>query len=234
MIKRHYQRFIVVFIVLSALAAWLQFWVTGSLWDHLDQEKMASALFSILMVSWMLSMSRWQGAFAMVKRSAPWLALLFILFSGYVFRNELSGVGQRLRAALVPHSGVESQPGSMRFVRSDDGHFHIHAQINGVGVLFLVDTGASDITLDKKTAARIGIDMEKLNFIKTYNTANGVVRGAPVRLEHFSVGSLNLSSLPASVNEGAMNQPLLGMKFFNRLQSFDVKDDLLTIRWQTP
>lgn len=234
MIKRHQQRFIVVFIVLSALASWLQFLVTGSLWDHLDQEKMASALFSILIVSWMLSRSRWQGAFAIIKLSAPWLILLFVLFSGYVFRSELSGIGQRLRAALMPHSGIESQPGSMRFVRSDDGHFHIHAQINGVGVLFLADTGASDITLDKKTAARIGIDMQKLNFSKTYHTANGVTRGAPIRLENFSVGSLNLSNLPASVNEGTMDQPLLGMNFFNRLQGFDVKNDLLTIRWKTP
>ncbi|MBF0132740.1 MAG: TIGR02281 family clan AA aspartic protease [Magnetococcales bacterium] len=234
MIRRHQQRFIVVFITLSALAAWLQFWVTGSLWDHLDQERIASAFFSILIASWLLSRSRWQGAFTIIKLSAPWLVLSFILFSGYVFRKELSGISQRLRAALVPHSGIESQPGSMHFVRSNDGHFHIHAQINGVGVLFLADTGASDITLDRQTAARIGIDIKKLNFIKTYHTANGVVRGAPIRLERFSVGSLNFSNLPASVNEGAMNQPLLGMRFFNRLQGFEVKDDLLTIRWQTP
>ncbi|HIJ84779.1 MAG: hypothetical protein HW380_894 [Magnetococcales bacterium] len=231
---RRGQRFIVIWIVLALLVLWLQWIVTGGLWDGLGQEKIASALFSMGLLSWMLSWSRWRGAFTLFKWTAPWLVLLLVLFSGYVFRAELSGVGQRLRAAFLPHSGVESQPGRMHFVRSNDGHFYIHAQINGRGVRFLADTGASDIILDRKTAARVGVAMERLDFSKVYNTANGRVRGAPVRLENFKVGSLELHNLPASVNDAPMDQPLLGMSFFNRLRGFEVHNDVLTIQWTSP
>ncbi|MBF0145688.1 MAG: TIGR02281 family clan AA aspartic protease [Magnetococcales bacterium] len=231
MIRGPGRRFTVVFVVLTLLALGLQFLVTGAIWGHPSQETIASALFSILMVSWMLSSTRWRGGFKIFKMTAPWLVVLFILFSGYVYRHELSGVGQRLLAAFLPHAGVESKPGSMQFVRADDGHFHIQARINGVGVSFLADTGASDIILDRKTASRIGIDLDRLQFSKVYETANGRVRGAPVLLDEFTLGSLVFRRLPASINESNMDQPLLGMAFFNRLQGFEVQKDRLTIRW---
>lgn len=234
MMKSPWQRFALVFTVLALFSLWLQLLTTGSVWDGLTEDRIAPAFFSIVIVSWLLSQSRWHRSITLFKLAVPWLVVLFMLFSGYVFRTEASAIGQRLRAALLPQSGTETQPGSMQFVRSNDGHFHIHAQINGVNVRFLADTGASDVVLDRKTAARVGIPMENLQFIKIYKTANGNVRGAPVPLKNFSVGSLQMHNLKASVNEAPMDQPLLGMSFFNRLRSYNVQDDLLTIHWNPP
>ncbi|MBF0108963.1 MAG: TIGR02281 family clan AA aspartic protease [Magnetococcales bacterium] len=227
-------RFSLVFVVLVLLVLGVRFLVTGEFAAFSDWEQVASALFSITIVGWMLSGSRWRGLGTMLRRTVPWLVLVFALFGGYVFRRDLAAVGQRLMGALLPHAGIEEQRGSIRFVRSSDGHFHIQGRINGVGVLFLADTGASDIILDRRTAARVGIDVNRLRFSRIYETANGQVRGAPVRLDRLTLGSLDLERLPASVNESPMAQPLLGMSFFNRLDGFEVRDDTLTLHWKTP
>ncbi|MBF0584078.1 MAG: TIGR02281 family clan AA aspartic protease [Magnetococcales bacterium] len=168
----------------------------------------------------------------MLKRIGLWSAFLLLMVVFYTVRVDMERLAKRTLAAVMPGMGFAEQPGSMSFYRASDGHFHVEALINGKAVRFLVDTGASDVMLAPKVAAALGFDVATLNFSKIYHTANGQVRGAPVVLRRFQIGGLVLENLPASVNGAEMKDSLLGMRFFNRLEGFEVQQEVLTIRWQ--
>ncbi|MDR0296627.1 MAG: TIGR02281 family clan AA aspartic protease [Rickettsia sp.] len=57
---------------------------------------------------------------------------------------------------------------------SNDGHFYINALVNGVKIKFMIDTGASDVALTTSDAKMLGFDLSKLNYTRTYSTANGI------------------------------------------------------------
>jgi len=100
-----------------------------------------------------------------------------------------------------------------------------------VEVNFMVDTGASDTVLAPSDAVRLGYNLEDLNFSRSYQTANGLGRGAPLQLDTLSIGPLVLYGFEASVNEADMSSSLLGMSFMRQLDSYEVRDRRLTLRW---
>ncbi len=159
-----------------------------------------------------------------------WVALGLVLVAGYAYRYEFRFVGERVLGALIPSYGATVAAGSVAFRTGDDGHFRVEALVDGVRVRFLVDTGASDVVLSPADARRLGFDLGRLAFTEYFATANGTVRGAPVRLDEIVIGPIRLTNLRASVNEAAMDTSLLGMSFLNRLDSYEVRGDTLTLR----
>jgi len=133
-------------------------------------------------------------------------------------------------AWLLPSRAVEVAEGVVEIRAGTGGHFVVTATVNGQPVDFLVDTGASDIVLSPEDAARLGYHPENLSFTRQYTTANGIGRGAPVRLDSLAVGPIVYSGVPASVNEAAMSESLLGMTFLRRLDSYEVRRDVLILR----
>jgi clan AA aspartic protease (TIGR02281 family) len=112
-----------------------------------------------------------------------------------------------------------------------NGHFVVDAMVNGSPITFLVDTGASNIVLTLADARRLGFLPGNLDFSEQYQTANGAVRGAPVRLRELRIGQYSLYDLEASVNEGPMEVSLLGMSFLQQLSGYQVEDGRLILRW---
>ena len=168
----------------------------------------------------------------MAKRVLLWLAFLLSMVVLYTVRTDAGRVVMQTLAAIVPGMAFTARPGEMSFYRASDGHFHMDVLVNGQPVRFMVDTGASDIMLAPDVARALGFNPDTLKFSKTYNTANGQVRGAPILLQRFQVGALLLENLPASVNGADMRNSLLGMRFFNKLAGFQVQKEVLTIQWQ--
>jgi aspartyl protease family protein len=111
------------------------------------------------------------------------------------------------------------------------GHFVLEALVNGVPLTFLVDTGASEIMLTLGAARALGFLPQDLNFSQRFRTANGEVRGAPVRLRELRIGQFSLYDLDASVNEAALAVSLLGMGFLEQLAGYQVEDGRLILRW---
>ena len=110
------------------------------------------------------------------------------------------------------------------------GHFVAEVTVDGTDVRFLVDTGASDVVLSPADAERLGFDPARLRFSKFYRTANGTVRGAPVRLSEMKIGPIRVTDVRASVNEADMNRSLLGMSFLNRLSGYAVEGGRLILK----
>lgn len=166
-----------------------------------------------------------------LRYAGIWIGIGAILSLGYAFRGELGMVGDRLAGNLAPARGVVSDKGrEVTLFAREDGHFYVEAEVEGKQVLFVVDTGASDVVLTRRDAERVGIEPEERDFTRIYQTANGAVTGAPVVLDSVAIGPIDLRNVEASVNSGPMGVSLLGMTFLGRLDSYRVKRDRLTLR----
>lgn len=98
------------------------------------------------------------------------------------------------------------------------GHFIAAGQINGQSVQFLVDTGASMISLNAAEARRLGV-----NYLKGErgfaSTANGIAAVYQVKLDAVRVGDISMNNVDALVHEGnSLPVVLLGMSFLNRVE----------------
>jgi aspartyl protease family protein len=171
---------------------------------------------------------------AALKHIAIWAALMLLLVGGYSYRDELTAAytdaRARITGELVPQRGVAVGEDAVRFRVARDGHFHVEADVDGKTVDFILDTGASDVVLTPDDARRLGWDPETLDYSKSYGTANGTVRGAPIRLDEVRVGPIRLDDVAASVNEAPMDSSLLGMSFLKRLSAVEFQGSQLTLR----
>ncbi len=112
-----------------------------------------------------------------------------------------------------------------------NGHFMVDAVVDGVEIRFLVDTGASSVVLTAKDAERLGYRLDGLEYSDRYQTANGEIRGAPVILPELRIGDLEIEDVRSSVIRAPLSTSLLGMTFLSRLESFEVRDEGLILRW---
>ena len=160
-----------------------------------------------------------------------WGGIFLVSMIGYAYRIELSAVKEKVLAEVMPSRGFQKQLNTISFPISSDGHFYIRAHVNGTPVRFLVDTGASHIVLSPEDARKTGFDPDNLKFDRFFETANGRVRGGSIRISDFKIKDFYFKEIGASVNGADMRESLLGMTFFKRLESYHVKDDILTLNW---
>tara|TARA_Y100001960_G_C14751307_1_gene868633 strand:+ start:1298 stop:1993 length:696 start_codon:yes stop_codon:yes gene_type:complete len=164
-----------------------------------------------------------------VKYGGIWFTIGVCLILAYSFRHDARDIIGRITAELFPED--PRAVGEVIEVRAGShGHFVLKAEIDGVTIRFLVDTGASDVMLSMRDASQLGLIPEKLVFNKFYSTANGLVKGAPVRIKRMTIGPISITNVSASVNAGEMKQSLLGMSFLNRLSGFEVRDGILRLK----
>ncbi len=107
---------------------------------------------------------------------------------------------------------------SVTLYANGQGHFVADCQINGVALKFLVDTGATHVTLNSGDAKFAKIDYKRGQPIQVA-TANGVVTAYAVTIANLKIGNISLSQVPASVLEGGSpSMVLLGMSALNRME----------------
>jgi len=97
------------------------------------------------------------------------------------------------------------------------GHFLTMGNINGRSIRFLVDTGASMVSLSAADAAHLGIDL-KNGKAGTSQTANGQAATVQIKLDTVQVGGITLHNVDAVVHQTDMPFALLGMSFLNRME----------------
>ena len=158
-------------------------------------------------------------------KTAQQAAIWALIFLGAI---AVAGVWSDVRRGAYPTEAVV-RGDTLEVPVADDGHFYLAAEINGAKVLFVVDTGASEIVLTRRDAERAGLDPDTLNFFGSAMTANGRVETAPVRLESFTLGGQTDTNLPAVVNGGELDTSLLGMSYLGRFE-MTLRPDRLTLR----
>jgi aspartyl protease family protein len=130
--------------------------------------------------------------------------------------------------SLVP---AGTRPGGSSIVLSagSGGHFQTSGSINGRGVQFLVDTGASLVTLGRDTATRLGLDLRNAQPVEA-RTANGVVRASLVSLATLRIGDVDVYDVQAVVLPAPMDQVLLGNSYLSRFQMRRDNDQMTLTR----
>jgi aspartyl protease family protein len=142
--------------------------------------------------------------------AAVWLALAGVLY--LVFDR----VEQKRQANFKPYA---LSSGDLVIPRQRDGHFHVEGEVNRQPVTFLVDTGASHVSVSQALATQTGLPSGQDIML---STANGqrpgqLVRGVPVRAGHLV---LNDASVTVGLSGLRPDQALLGQAF---LKHFDVE-----------
>jgi aspartyl protease family protein len=141
---------------------------------------------------------------------AVWLALAGILY--VVFER----IEHNRQASFKPYA---LSTGELVIPRQDDGHFHVMGEVNRQPVSFLVDTGASHVSVSQALAQQA--ELPEGQSI-TLSTANGerpgqLVRGVPVRAGHLV---LNDTTVTVGLVGLPPDQALLGQAF---LKHFDIE-----------
>lgn len=133
-------------------------------------------------------------------------------------------------APAAPQQVRSLSPNSLVFRANKQGHVELEAVVNGAPVRFLVDTGATLVVLSMRDAAAAGISRTSLDFSIRTSTANGVGRAAPIKLRELRIGQFSASDVPAAVVEN-LQMSLLGQTFLKRLDSYEMRDGVLTLYW---
>ncbi len=126
--------------------------------------------------------------------------------------------GSRRILKLGQQQVGSTSSGVQRVTLSADarGHFLVDGQINGAAVRFLVDTGATLVSVSRSDAERLGLDYLGGTPFQLA-TANGVARAWKIRLDAVRVGGITVNAVDAAVVDNASMPTLLGMSFLNRM-----------------
>ncbi|MCV2369258.1 retropepsin-like aspartic protease family protein [Roseateles oligotrophus] len=107
------------------------------------------------------------------------------------------------------------------------GHFTSSGTINGQTTQFLIDTGATAISISQTEAERLGLNFLAGRRVLT-QTANGVVPAHMMALNTVRIGDVEVRNVEAIVIPGQMSHVLLGNSFLTRFQ-MQRHNDVLTL-----
>ena len=126
----------------------------------------------------------------------------------------------------VAQAGIRS----ISIPRDARGHFQTDGRIDGQRVDFMVDTGASLVALNEKSAARFGLRPSRGDYNATVTTANGTIKAARARLAMIELGGLVVRDVDAMVlPDEALSENLLGLSFLSKLKRFEYANGRLVL-----
>lgn len=171
------------------------------------------------------------GGWAMVEfRQRMGQALRMAMAWGLIFVGVMAGYGlwTDLRTDIMPRQMV-GDAGEIAVPRAADGHYYLTLEVNGTRIMFMADTGATNMVLSQQDATRLGIDPDSLLYLGEAATANGVVRTARVVLPLVELGPFRNEDFPAWVNDGEMEGSLLGMDYLGQFR-VEIAGDQMVLR----
>lgn len=155
-------------------------------------------------------------------RGMAWLASLSLLGVLYLFFDS------NLQARNNPNRQLQIAPGAeLTLQRSRNGHYVFPGEINGRPVTFLLDTGATLVSVPAHLAA--GLKLEA-GAPQQSITANGTVVTRATQIGMLAFGPFRLSDVRANINPGMRDhQILLGMSVLQQLE-FTQRGDTLVLK----
>jgi aspartyl protease family protein len=167
-----------------------------------------------------------QDASGQMGRAFVWIAWLLALGLLTLFFNGLLDHQRNPNQAL--HSQIDVHGvREVTLQRNRFGHYLASGSINGQRVEFLLDTGASDVSIPAVLAHRLGLQP---GAARVYLTANGPITAYATRLDELRIGDIVLHDVRASINPAAEDIGiLLGMSALKQLE-FTQRGNTLILR----
>jgi aspartyl protease family protein len=143
---------------------------------------------------------------------AAWLialALLFFVFQDYLNQQYNPNVEPSIKLTSTGRAEVTLQ-------QNKQGHYVVNGQINEISVTFLLDTGATQVSIPATVADQLNLP----NLGQTrVQTANGSVTVYQTTIDQLSIGNIFLYNVPANINPAMQsNEILLGMSALKRIE----------------
>ncbi|HEX8256020.1 MAG TPA: TIGR02281 family clan AA aspartic protease [Allosphingosinicella sp.] len=113
--------------------------------------------------------------------------------------------------------------------REENGHFYVHAYVNGELVRFLVDTGASSVALTMADAERLGIKFKQSQFEVVGTGASGPVRGKDVMIDSVEIDGKKVAPVQGAVIEG-LDISLRGQAYLSRISGVEMSGGHMILR----
>ncbi|CAK0746117.1 aspartyl protease family protein [Gammaproteobacteria bacterium] len=110
--------------------------------------------------------------------------------------------------------GMVATEGGLTLTADGDGYYRGYGLINGVKMPFLIDTGASDVTIPIEMAKAANLP---ITGTKKFWTANGDITDKTTNIRELKLGNAVLKNVEGSMNR-SMKEILMGMsalKHFN-------------------
>jgi aspartyl protease family protein len=143
---------------------------------------------------------------------------------------DIGGRRQALALGAAPGRVVSNAPAMRRQITmpvGPGGHFTTMGLINGQLTTFLVDTGATAISIGQIEADKLGLRYANGKRVITH-TANGAVPAYLIELASVRIGEVEVRDVTAIVIPGQMSHVLLGNSFLNRFQ-MRRENDVMTL-----
>ncbi len=119
-----------------------------------------------------------------------------------------------MQAFTAPKIASETSSGEIVIPRSRDGHYYVEGSINGKPVTFMVDTGASTVSIDTRTAQAASVPK---GYSATFNTASGETQGEMVPKQRVAVGGFRIDDISVAVIPRLGEIGLLGQNVLRHL-----------------
>jgi aspartyl protease family protein len=140
---------------------------------------------------------------------------------------------------LEQRRNPNSQPGTtyhtdgykeVVLIRNRSHHYLTTGRINGEEVLFLLDTGATVVSIPETVANRL--NLKRGSPMRT-QTANGTITTYQTQVDHVAIGDVRLEGVRASINPHMQGEEvLLGMSFLKQLTLIQEGNRLILRQYQ--
>lgn len=164
-----------------------------------------------------------------LKMFAGWVLIFLAVFVAFSLKDDFMALGRHVMSEASGQGEVVRTGKELRIRKAEDGHFWATAQLNGVKVRFLIDSGATVTSISRDTARRARIQSSE-SFPVLVQTANGTVAAERARAERLQVGTIERRNMTVEVSEAFGPMNVLGMNFLSSLSSWGVQGEWLVLK----
>ncbi len=157
--------------------------------------------------------------------------VFFMLALAFTVPRILSGHedAETAQASLAGVEDADRGPATAKAFRDGRGHFSFSSHMNGKRVKALVDTGATTVAINERTAKRIGVRYGNRGTMRV-STANGSLTAHRAVIKEIRIGKVVVRNVKALVLDNqALGETLLGMSFLKKLDRFEISGRTLTL-----
>ncbi|MGU9977521.1 MAG: retropepsin-like aspartic protease family protein [Candidatus Oxydemutatoraceae bacterium WSBS_2016_MAG_OTU14] len=153
---------------------------------------------------------------------AGWVCVFTVLY--FFFDEHLQ---ERYNPNRNPQTQTTGDKSIVVLERNPQGHYLVTGQINALPITFLLDTGATNVSVPLAIADKVGLVKGPRSRVQT---ASGVAIVYQTIIDEISVGGIRLYNIRANINPHFdSREVLLGMSFLKNLD-FTQEGNELTLR----